>query len=217
MNTSMNNKNVRVLATPSMLNKTNPEIFSKRPRPGGLLVDLLDEVRNQPDTSRTDGYDLTLDPYQTTSREYRLTSALEGSNWSLEASDNTEESYLGVDPLKDCLDMLAVTLSTIMFLAADAGQDLSREQLNWTIMYLKCVQDEFGNIPPNARGILNHMKHIFNNDLTQFEDKPMYVDESGRILDESQAANMSQTERVVMKVTHKPEEAEEAPAPAGEE
>ncbi|KAK9877306.1 hypothetical protein WA026_017698 [Henosepilachna vigintioctopunctata] len=179
-------KSVRMLATPSILNKTNPEIFSLRPRPGGMLVDFRRENWNQPDTSKAEGIDLQLNLYHSTSREYRLTSALEGSNWSIEESDASDESIIVPDPLRDC--------------------DLPREQLNWTVMYLKCIRDECGKLPPNAQGILNHMKHIFNNDLTQFEDKPMYVDESGRIYDETEVANMSKTEKVFVKVTHKVEE-----------
>lgn len=147
-----------------------------------------------------------MDLYKSTSREYRLTAALEESNWSFEDSDAEEDSLAAPDPLSDCLDMLAVTISTVMFLAADAANELSREQLNWTIQYLKCIEDEFGNVPPNARGILNHLKHLYNDDLDQFADKPIRVDEHGRVLDD---VDMNKTERTTTKVTHENEE--EAP------
>lgn len=156
-------------------------------------------------------FSAVIDLYKTTSREYRLTAALEESNWSLEDSDDEDEdSQATPDPLSDCLDMLAVTISTVMFLAADASSELSREQLNWTVKYLKCIEDEFGNVPPNCRGILNHLKQLYNNDLDQFADKPVYVDESGRVLDEAEA-NMQKTEKTTTKVTHKPEDEAAAP------
>lgn len=41
-------KNIRVLATPSILNKTNPEIFTTKPRAGGLIVDLEEKNADQP-------------------------------------------------------------------------------------------------------------------------------------------------------------------------
>ncbi|XP_044754171.1 uncharacterized protein LOC123313375 [Coccinella septempunctata] len=208
----MKDKIVRVMATPSILNKTNPEIFTTKPRPGGLIVSLDNDGGDHP---LFDEFDVAVDLYKTTSREYRLTAALEESNWSMEDSEGQEESVAAPDPLSDCLDMLAVTISTIMFLAADASSELTKEQLNWTIQYLKCIQDEFGNVPPNVRGILNHLKHLYNNDLDQFADKPVCVDEFGRVIDDAEL-DLNKTERTTTKVTHKSEEEEGAP-PAEEQ
>lgn len=55
------------------------------------------------------------------------------------------------NPLQDSIDILAIVVTTVMLLAAGYGE-IPKNHLRWTLSYLECVQDEYGNSPPNVRG-----------------------------------------------------------------
>lgn len=146
----------------ALLNKTNPEIFHSTPRKGYNTGVSFNESNYEPqDEQQTEDKS----KMSKTTRDYRILTALEGSNWSLRG-DMSADTVQAPDPLKDTKEMLTVALSTVMVLATE-GQP-TNTMLKWTIKYLNCIKDEFGVTPPNIRGILNHIKHLYG-DLNQFD------------------------------------------------
>ncbi|KAG5891875.1 hypothetical protein JTB14_015893 [Gonioctena quinquepunctata] len=177
----------------SYLNETNPEIFFAIPRPGGIAnievpepdILLLEEkdskgtVRSSKSmrSSRTRSKSKSIvDPRifsstpNTTSREHRIQQALWTVPWVLFDDDNevSEDVTQLPNPLQDTIDMLAISITTIMLLAAN-HKEISTDHLRWTMSYLECVKDEYGCNPPNVTGILNHIKTIKRN-LESFND-----------------------------------------------
>lgn len=72
------------------------------------------------------------------------------------------------DPVSNVMMILSITISSIMLMAVDY-KDLSKDHLRWTLSYLECVKDEYGNYPPNVRGIMNQIKLIDEN-LASFHE-----------------------------------------------
>uniref|UniRef100_A0A6P7F5D7 Uncharacterized protein LOC114326486 n=1 Tax=Diabrotica virgifera virgifera TaxID=50390 RepID=A0A6P7F5D7_DIAVI len=176
------------------LNESHPEIFFAIPRPGGIAkIDLPEpfpgrEIRTSKGTlisrrsvgsnrsmrsrrsSRSkSGFPvaefLKVSPGYTT-RDYRVTTAMVSSPWVL--FDNSFEFPRPPNPAQDAMDLLAITLSTVMLLAAGHAE-IPKEHQRWTLSYLENVRDQFGNNPPNVRGIINHM-NMLDPELKSFND-----------------------------------------------
>ncbi|XP_023013461.1 uncharacterized protein [Leptinotarsa decemlineata] len=169
------------------LNETNPEVFFVLPRPGGIAnIELpepeiplgpkgskgtlkssrsLRSTRSTRSKSKSiiDARFFTSTP-GTTSREHRIHHALTTVPWILFDDDEeyADEKPLQPNPLQDTIDMLAISITTIMLLAA-GHKDISKDHLRWTLSYLECVRDEFGCNPPNVTGIINHIRMIDGN------------------------------------------------------
>lgn len=58
----------------------------------------------------------------------------------------------------DSLNMLAVTISCVMLMAAEAN--VPEQHMKWAETYLKCIKTEEDNHPPNIQGILNHIRYL---------------------------------------------------------
>lgn len=61
--------------------------------------------------------------------------------------------------MQDTIDILAIVITTVMLLAVGYN-DISKSHLRWTFSYLSCIKDETAHIPPNIKGILNHLKML---------------------------------------------------------
>lgn len=92
-------------------------------------------------------------------REFRLKRAVESKDWTIQGIDDTDTLIEISNPIQDTLNMLAVTISTIMMMAAQVN-DIEDVYLDWATKYLNCIvdeEDEDFNRPPNVQGILNHI------------------------------------------------------------
>ncbi|XP_072377433.1 uncharacterized protein [Diabrotica undecimpunctata] len=177
------------------LNESHPEVFFAIPRPGGIAkIDLPEfaqpgreirtskgtlvsgrtlrstrSIRSRGSTRSKSGFPVEeffkVSPGYTT-RDYRVTTAMVSSPWVL--FDNSFEFPKPPNPAQDAMDLLAITLSTVMLLAAGHAE-IPKEHQRWTLSYLENVRDQFGNNPPNVRGIINHMK-MLDPELKSFND-----------------------------------------------
>ncbi|XP_057663910.1 uncharacterized protein LOC130898545 [Diorhabda carinulata] len=171
------------------LNESHPEVFFTIPRPGGIAkIELPPEaqidsrgkssrttiasrrsIRSRSSRSKSAAFESFFQtPVGGTTREFRVTTAMISSPWAL-FDDTFEEFPKPPNPAQDVIDLLAITISTIMLLAA--GHDsIPIEHQRWTLSYLENIRDEFGNNPPNVTGIINHLK-MTNSELESFNDK----------------------------------------------
>lgn len=91
----------------------------------------------------------------TTSREFRLKRAIEETDWEVTAVDETD-TVVGISTiLQDTINMLAVTISCVMMMAADLR--VPEDYLVWAQSYLQCIRDEEGTNPPNIQGLINEI------------------------------------------------------------
>ncbi|XP_030754299.1 uncharacterized protein LOC115881077 [Sitophilus oryzae] len=105
-------------------------------------------------------------------RQYKISQTISASPWSTEFDQYhapSEYSARMVDPFQDCVDMLAMTISIIMLLSKNY-EKISESHYKWTLSYLKCIKDEFGQVPPNIQGILNHINQVTGGKITSFLD-----------------------------------------------
>ncbi|KAL1497254.1 hypothetical protein ABEB36_008248 [Hypothenemus hampei] len=107
---------------------------------------------------------------ETFPREYKVKQIVAATPWSVEFDEyleSSEDSRRIPDPFQDSVDMLAMSISVIMLLSR--GYDkISNTQYKWVISYLGCIRDEFGNIPPNVQGILNHINQLTGGEIKSF-------------------------------------------------
>lgn len=90
-----------------------------------------------------------------TSREFRLRRAIEETDWELTAVDETD-TVVGISSqLHDTINMLAVTVSCVMLMAADLK--VPEDYLVWSQNYLQCIKDDEGTNPPNVQGLLSEI------------------------------------------------------------
>ncbi|KAK5644909.1 hypothetical protein RI129_006209 [Pyrocoelia pectoralis] len=61
--------------------------------------------------------------------------------------------------LEECDEMLAITISCVMMMAANAT-DIPEEYFIWADNYLSRVKDNLGEYPPNVKGVLNHIAFL---------------------------------------------------------
>ncbi|KAF7265836.1 uncharacterized protein LOC143193961 [Rhynchophorus ferrugineus] len=176
------------------INSTNPEIFSIVPRPGGFAnIPVPEKTYLKPKTisagrrrsrSRADTSGVRrsliaapsaeistgVSDYDACPRQYKISQIIAATPWSVEFDEFLEPSEYSarvVDPFQDSVDMLAMTISIIMLLSK--GYDkISESHFKWTLSYLKCIKDEFGQTPPNIQGILNHINQVTGGQITSF-------------------------------------------------
>ena len=74
----------------------------------------------------------------TTSREFRLKQIMNDADWGFSSADEVDAALGFPSPFHDGINMLAVTISCVMLLAAK--MDISQEQATWAYEYLKCVR-----------------------------------------------------------------------------
>lgn len=98
---------------------------------------------------------LNLTTASTTSREFRLRRAIEETDWELTAVDETD-TVVGIsNVMHDTINMLAVSISCVMMMAADIK--VPEDYLVWAQSYLQCIKDDEGLNPPNIQGIINEI------------------------------------------------------------
>ncbi|KAJ8942759.1 hypothetical protein NQ314_009970 [Rhamnusium bicolor] len=104
-----------------------------------------------------------------TSRQYRIKTVVNSAPWVLFDEQEEQDNPLPPDPVHDSLTILAITITTIMLMAAKHS-DIPKEHLRWALSYLECVKDEYGNAPPNVRGIMNNIKLLDDSVSTFFDE-----------------------------------------------
>ncbi|GJQ75660.1 hypothetical protein Trydic_g17735 [Trypoxylus dichotomus] len=172
-----------VSSNAEILNNTCPEIFETSPRPGGFLKVMV-PTRSQDymvdactcpttehgsiprksavslgssrfDRSTSFGQNLNSTLSAATSREFRIKRAIEEADWELTAVDETE-TVVGISSiLQDTINMLAVSVSCVMLMAADLP--VPEDYLVWAQTYLQSIKDEDEMNPPNIQGIIGEI------------------------------------------------------------
>ncbi|KAJ3642335.1 hypothetical protein Zmor_025131 [Zophobas morio] len=140
--------------TISFIKSANPDIFSIRPRRGGILPfddDIVTSTRIEEEDFAQD-FESKLD--EKISKEFRVQTALDEDDVSIDSEDATLPN-----PLKDAMYMFGVTISTLMMMASKQP-DIPKNYMVWTKQCLECIRDDFGNHPPNVQGILNHIRFL---------------------------------------------------------
>lgn len=128
--------------------------------------------------------DLNLTTASTTSREFRLKRAIEETDWELTAVDETD-TVVGIsNVLHDTINMLAVTISCVMMMAANL--QVPEDYLNWAQRYLECIKDEENTNPQNVLGILG--------EVMKRQDNPNYKSPVGSGGGSGKKASSSKTD-----------------------
>lgn len=130
----------------SFVNQTNPEVFEIKPRPGGYVP--IKTVDLKPAALK-----MTHEMVEKPSRDFRIQTALDEST----SIPSLEPAI--PNPLNDSVYMLGVTISNLIMMATNKS-DIPEDYCDWTVKYLECIRDDFGNHPPNVQGILNHIHYL---------------------------------------------------------
>ncbi|XP_066139862.1 uncharacterized protein [Euwallacea fornicatus] len=105
-------------------------------------------------------------------RDYKVKQAIAATPWAVEFDEFAEvgEQLNLSDLFQGSVDMLAISISIIMLLSRGYPA-ITDTQYKWLISYLNCIRDEFGRVPPNVQGVLNHINEVTGGNIKFFLDK----------------------------------------------